>query len=408
MKSRRVAIAALLTIATLSWTLALFSVWVQRQALNTDNWVQTSDKLLEDPEIRAALGTYLVQQLFDAAPVQERLQSALPPRLKPLAGPAAAGLREVAQKNAPRLLGTAAALSAWERANRTGHVVLLQLLNNDRTANGKVTLDLGSLLKQVAQSVGLSGKNISKLPPNIANLTVIQSNQLKTAQNGFHILDSLPWVLAGLSALLLGGAVALSPDRRRTMLSCGIVFIIGGIAVLALRRVGEHVAVDQLADAPNAKGIADNVWGIATALLVDAAEGSILFGAFIVLGAWLAGAGRRATAVRRSAAPNFRDRVAVVHGTLAVLLLLLVLWGPVPWTRNFWPMLIVAIAAFAWLEWLRRRTVEEFPDATHGEWARHWHDRLALRKLERLSRLKASGAIDQGEFERRKAALPLT
>ncbi len=63
--------------------------------------------------------------------------------------------------------------------------------------------------------------------------------------------------------------------------------------------------------------------------------------------------------------------------------------------------------AFAWLEWLRRHTVEEFPDEPHGEWGRRWHDRLAMRKLERLARLKQSGAIDQAEFERRKATLPL-
>ena len=407
MRTRRVAIAALLAIATLAWTGALFSTWVHRQALNTDNWVSTSSKLLEDPEIRDALGTYLVQQLFAAAPVQQRLQSALPPRLKPLAGPAAAGLREVAQKNAPRLLGTAAALNAWRVTNRAGHVVLLQLLSSDRTANGKVTLDLGNLLKQVAQSIGLSGKNISRLPPNIANLTVFKSDQLKTAQSGFHILDSLPWVMIALTALLLGGAVYLSPDRRRTVLSCGCVLIIGGIAVLALRRVGEHIAVNQLATAPNAQAVADNVWRIATALLVEVAEGSILFGAFVVLGAWLAGAGRRATAVRRHAAPAFREHVAAVYATLAVLLLLLVVWGPVPWTRNPWTMLAVTVIAAAWLEWLRRRTVEEFPDVPSGEWSRGVRDRIALRRLERLSRLKQSGAIDATEFERRKAALPL-
>jgi hypothetical protein len=41
----------------------------------------------------------------------------LPPELTRLAGPAAAGLMEIARRNAPRLLGTDAALTAWEEAN---------------------------------------------------------------------------------------------------------------------------------------------------------------------------------------------------------------------------------------------------------------------------------------------------
>ena len=34
---------------------AIFSIWINRQALNTDNWVDTSDRLLENEEVRAQL-----------------------------------------------------------------------------------------------------------------------------------------------------------------------------------------------------------------------------------------------------------------------------------------------------------------------------------------------------------------
>jgi hypothetical protein len=39
-----------------------------------------------------------------------------------------------------------------------------------------------------------------------------------------------------------------------------------------------------------------------------------------------------------------------------------VLWGPVPWTQRLWSIVVFAVAAFVWLEWIRRRTLEEFPD----------------------------------------------
>jgi hypothetical protein len=120
--------------------------------------------------------------------------------------------------------------------------------------------------------------------------------------------------------------------------------------------------VEALADAPNAMGAADDAWAISTSLLVDAAQGSILCGFFIVTAAWLAGPGRRATAVRRVSAYAMREHPGLVRAGLGVAILLLVIWGPVPWTQRFWTIVVFTIAAFAWLEWIRRRTLEEFPE----------------------------------------------
>jgi hypothetical protein len=132
--------------------------------------------------------------------------------------------------------------------------------------------------------------------------------------------------------------------------------------LLALRSLLGQALVDSVAEAPNAHAAADDVWNIATSLLVDAAQGSVLFGFFLVTGAWLAGAGKRATMWRRAAAYPMRVQPGVVRAGLGAALLLLVVWGPVPWTQRFWTMVIFTVAAFAWLEWIRRRTLAEFPD----------------------------------------------
>ena len=188
---------------------------------------------------------------------------------------------------------------------------------------------------------------MQKLPPDVAELTVLKSSQLDAAQKAFNVLENLPVVLGIFLVLLFAAAIGLSPDRRRTILSCGLRLVIAGIAVLAVRKVGGNLVVDALADAPNAHAAAPDVWAIATSLLVDAAEGALLLGFLLVLGAWFSGPGRRAVSLRRRAAPSFRDHPAVVHGTLAVLLLLLIWWGPVPWTHNPVALVIVAIVAFA-------------------------------------------------------------
>jgi hypothetical protein len=48
---------------------------------------------------------------------------------------------------------------------------------------------------------------------------------------------------------------------------------------------------------------------------------------------------------------------------LGVLLLLLVIWGPVPWTQRFWPMVVFTVLACGWFAWFRRRTLAEFTPA---------------------------------------------
>jgi hypothetical protein len=135
---------------------------------------------------------------------------------------------------------------------------------------------------------------------------------------------------------------------------------VAGIAVLALRRLGGKEVVDALADAPNAGGVADDAWNIGTSLTVDAAQGSMLFGLFMVTAAWLAGPARWAAAVRRFVAPALREHAGVVRAGLGVLILLLVIWGPVPWTTKIIPVLVFTGAAFLWLEWIRSRTLAEF------------------------------------------------
>src|ERR1700750_578844 len=131
MTARRIGAATLLVVGTLLWTAAVFGVWAQRQALNTNNWVSTSSRLLQNDQIRNALAVALIDRVYDTNVVEQRLRQTLPPRLDPLAAPAASGLRELALRNAPRILGTTAALTAWQAANRSAHQAFLKVVNGD-------------------------------------------------------------------------------------------------------------------------------------------------------------------------------------------------------------------------------------------------------------------------------------
>ena len=74
----------------------MFAIWANRLLFNPDNWSNTSTQLLQNPDIRDASANYLVDQLYANVNVGRLIKSGLPPRLQPLAGPAAGALRNVA------------------------------------------------------------------------------------------------------------------------------------------------------------------------------------------------------------------------------------------------------------------------------------------------------------------------
>jgi hypothetical protein len=370
MTARRIGAATLLVVGTLLWTAAVFGVWAQRQALNTNNWVSTSSRLLQNDQIRNALAVALIDRVYDTNVVEQRLRQTLPPRLDPLAAPAASGLRELALRNAPRILGTTAALTAWQAANRSAHQAFLKVVNGDVASGGTVNINIAGLVQRVAASTGLPAGVADRLPPNVAQIQVFKSDQLATAQKAVSTAKDLVVVLIVLAVAAFGGAIALASDRRHEAVSVGLCLMIAALLVIAVRHLAGVAVVNSLADAPNARPIAGDVWNIATSLLVDAAEGTLLFGVIVASGAWLAGPARLATTSRRVSAPALRERAALTRAGLAVALLLLIWWGPVPWTEKVVPVLIVTIAAFAWLEWLRHRTAGEFADVGPGEFGR--------------------------------------
>src|SRR3954469_22426395 len=152
-RGRRITATVLVVVASLLAFVSIFAIWANRQLLNTDNWTQSSSKLLQSPAIRNEVGDYLVDQLYANVDVAGELRAALPERFAPLAGPAAGAVRNLAESQAKRVLTRPRAQQAWENANRQAHLLLLKVLEgggpNVSTDNGRVVLNLRSLLMEM-------------------------------------------------------------------------------------------------------------------------------------------------------------------------------------------------------------------------------------------------------------------
>src|SRR5262249_22710334 len=158
-RGRRRGVKALVVLGSVLAFLSVFAIWIERQALNTDDWVRTSDKLIQNEKVRAALGNYLVEQLYTNVNVEREFEEILPGETTKFAGPLSGLVRQAAPGGVEKVLETSTAQGLWEDANRSAHEQLLAVLENKKeavsTAEGNVQLNLGSLVTSLADQVGV-------------------------------------------------------------------------------------------------------------------------------------------------------------------------------------------------------------------------------------------------------------
>jgi hypothetical protein len=364
---RATAVWVLLVLASLLLLLSTFAIWVDRVALNTDVFVDTSSSLIEDDAIRTAVANRAVDELFANVDVQQELEAQLPPDYQRLSGPAAAGLREASYTLVARALEQPRLERLWSASLRESHETLVAVLEDEgtrvSTEEGVVTLDLERIVLEAADRIGIREQVEGQLPPDVGKIEVLRSEELDTAQNVFQLLNALAWVLPVVALVLFALAAWLAPDRRRLVRRVGVALAIVGVLGLLLVNLSGGYIVNELVADTESRTAAGNAWDILTELLRGSYRWLIVVGLLFLVAAWLAGPGPRAVAARRYLAPAVRDRVWSYVG-LALVALVLLLVGPVGDFARF-----LAVAAFValcaiWIEVMRRQTHEEYPDAS--------------------------------------------
>jgi hypothetical protein len=365
---RRFGIYVLILLAALLLMLSTLAVWVDRVALNTAVFTDTSSELLDDDDIRRAIATRTIDEIYDSVDVEEELKGPLPEDVESLAGPTSATLREVGPAIVERALGRAELRRLWRRALQESHETLVDVLEERSgtvsTEEGAVTIDLGNIVVEAADRIGVSDTVQDRIGEDAGRVEVLRSDELDTAQDAFQLLNAVAWVLPVVTLAIFALALWLSRGRRRlTVRAIGIaVFLSGLLGLLAVNLSGRYL-VRSLATDSESRDAGGSAWTIITELLRGSFRLQIAIGLLVLLGTWIAGPNPWAVGVRRALAPALRRR-GIAYGAAAAVALILLLTGPVDdFARLLGELVIVGLVA-GWIEWMRRQTLQEFPDAT--------------------------------------------
>ena len=123
------------------------------------------------------------------------------------------------------------------------------------TEDGMIVLKIGPIVERVAQALSDRGITLfDDVDGQRANREVVifSSEDLTKVQGLVDLLDTLAWVLPVVTLVVFAAAIALSANRRRTILrgALGIALAIG--IVLTLFNLGRRLYLDALPDTVNA------------------------------------------------------------------------------------------------------------------------------------------------------------
>ena len=146
--------------------------------------------------------------------------------------------------------------------------------------------------------------------------------------------------------------------RRRALLWSAIGILLAALVLILIRRELGTDIIDALSSNGAVRPALIQAWYIGTEVLGTISQ-TLLVGAIVLLiGVWVAGAGRIPSAIRSRLAPWIANPI-YAFGIPAVLLGILIVWAPLPIFQKLIPVIIIAVLAALGIEALRRLTIAE-------------------------------------------------
>jgi len=301
---RRALVAALVILGCVLATLSLLAIWTDQTLFDTDNYVAAVAPLAKNHDIQEAGATRITNRILQNTDLTTRLEDALPARAKKAAPAMTSALGQVVHDAALRLLSSDQFAKIWESANRRVQPQVVAALTGStsrvKVDNGTVSLDLSGAATRVRARIAELGFDVqSKLPGRQVNTTIelFQWPWLGAVQDGVDLLQRLAWLLPVLMLLCFAGAIALSPNRRRTILRSGLGISAGAAVALVALNLGRGPYLD-LFSQPDGKQAGGAAYDQILHGLRIGGRAVFVLGLVIAFGAWLAGSSESAVRTR--------------------------------------------------------------------------------------------------------------
>lgn len=350
---------------------AAVAVWSNEVLFDTDTFVSVIEPITQDPAVEEAVAVRTSEELVRALRIQERAEEVLPSRAGFLSFTLQAAAQRFIEDQLRDLLARTGVQDAWLTAVRFAHEQIVEILRDEKssiiTEDGTVSINLFPLIQRVLDRISQTGllpdrftvPQLSTTSPDEARqelssalgvqlsdtfgvVPVAEAPQLEEAQRYVSLFDNLVVVLPILGLLLAAGAIAVSINRRRTIIALGVgigaMLILLGLVFELGGREGIRAVQDRPTGLPivqaSVDALTDDLWQFLRPIIVIAflaALVAFLIGRrswFVAAGAAARPAGQRLAGAGRLVAENLDLlRVAGIALALVALFLVDLSWG---------------------------------------------------------------------------------
>jgi hypothetical protein len=301
---RRTLVALLVVVGCVLAPISVIGLWARNTLLDTDQYVDMVGPLAEDPAIQRAVSDRVTRRLMTSVDVEGEIVAAFP-RAEPFAPSIASGLETFVREATLRIAQSDRFQTLWENANRRSHSQVVAVLEGKgtetvETRDGKVVVNVGPMVNLVKARLGDRGVTIfERVEGRIPQQFVLfDSEQLTKAQSGVRFFKRVTYALPFLALLAFAAAVALSPNRRRTLLRAALGLAFGMALVLIVFNLARGSYLDAIERAGRSREANAAAFDQVLEFLRLSLRTMFAVGLAVALGAWIAGPGRLATRIR--------------------------------------------------------------------------------------------------------------
>lgn len=231
----------MIVVALVLAPLSVASVWADRVVSDTDQYVKTTEPLIHNPDVQAALTDQVTtaildglnvasvtEQTLDAVASQPKVPPTVAAALPGLEGVLVSGIENFVHEQVAKVIASPQFAQVWDEVNREAHSQVVRLLSGDNTgaltAQGdSVTLSLGPIIEKVKAALVANGFTLANRLPTIdRSFVLMQSSSVTHAQTAFSFLNGIGIWLPIVAIALLVGGVLLARDKRAALVRAGL------------------------------------------------------------------------------------------------------------------------------------------------------------------------------------------
>jgi hypothetical protein len=203
---------ALVVLASVVLVLSMVANWVQTQVLNSGEFSNSTEKILQNKDVQQQLSLFAVDQLYANVDVQAQIEQRLPAPAQPLAAPVTAATRQLATNVAQTALASPRVQQLVATAINGAQQRFVDLINDKSkfvsTQGGDVTLEYGSFVADLASRLGVNPSTISLIQSFIQQSSTELKQRLTTMQSKIE---------STRSTLSQAQAGTLTPETRQNL-----------------------------------------------------------------------------------------------------------------------------------------------------------------------------------------------